>query len=98
MSEATETKKALFPLGQIVATPAAIDALEQTGKSPAPLLYRHQTGDWGDCGKEDAQTNDEALQNGDRIFSVYQLDARTKVWIITELDRSATTILLSSDY
>ena len=45
MSKATETKKALFPLGQIVATPAAIDALEQTGKSPAPLLYRHQTGD-----------------------------------------------------
>jgi hypothetical protein len=98
MSEATETKKALFPLGRIVATPAAIYELERTGRSVAPLLYRHQTGDWGDCGKEDAQHNDEALRNGDRIFSVYQLDAKAKVWIITEWDRSATTILLPSDY
>lgn len=87
-----------FNLGQIVGTPDAIRTLCERGKHPSDLLDRHATGDWGDLDQEDAQANEDALARGDRLLSSYRLDASTKVWIITEADRSATTILLPDNY
>ena len=89
---------ALFPLGSIVATPDAIRALEAAGTSAAELLRRHATGDWGELDAEDVQSNNDAVRHGNRILSSYPLDAHTKVWIITEWDRSATTLLLPENY
>jgi hypothetical protein len=93
----TNQVKPLFNLGQTVATPGALAALEQASISPITLLRRHQRGDWGDLGNEDKQSNDQALSLGDRIFSAYQFDT-VKFWVITEYDRSATTILLPEEY
>jgi hypothetical protein len=86
----------LFPSGQIVATPSALDAVSQQEINAA--LSRHLHGDWGNCDPEDAAENELALAEGFRLFSVYQTQAGTKFWIITEADRSATTILLPADY
>lgn len=63
-----------------------------------PLVLRHSTGDWGDVEREDWAANDDALVNGGRLFSAYQLTATARVWIITEADRSATTVLLPDEY
>ena len=90
-------RKQLFPLGQTVATPGALAALEEAGISPASLLARHHQGDWGDLGSEDAEANQQALETAARIFSSYPLGKR-KVWVITEADRSATTVLLPEEY
>lgn len=95
---------ALFPLGQIVATPGAIEAT--THEQRLSYLRRHLTGDWGAVCDEDHQTNDEAVREGSRILSAYPLDpARpckgfgdNTLWIITEADRSVTTFLLPSEY
>jgi len=87
-----------FPLGQIVATPAALKALEQAGQLPAEFLQRHSQGDWGDICNEDWQLNDQSLEQGMRILSAYHLNSGVQIWIITEADRSATTILLPEDY
>ncbi len=62
------------------------------------MLNRHALGDWGDLDAEDIQANYEALTDGDRLLSLYQFEDGFKVWIITEADRSATTILLPEDY
>ena len=88
----------LFPLGQTVATPGALEALAEAGQSPADFLSRHVHGDWGDCGTEDAAGNDQALRDGTRIFSVYRTSRGVKIWVITEADRSSTCILLPSEY
>ena len=80
-------QKPLFPLGQTLATPGAL----ALGVDFSPYLLRHQCGDWGDLGKEDQAENDFSLVHGLRILSV-------KFWIITEADRSATTVLLPSEY
>ena len=96
-TQQTNQVKPLFKLGQTVATPGAIEAMEQADISPMDLLRRHQYGDWGDLDNEDKQSNDQALLLDDRIFSAYQFDA-VKFWIITECDRSATTILLPEEY
>ena len=93
-------RKQLFPLGQVVATPDALAALEEAGESALPLLSRHQSGDWGDglC-EEDRNLNDEAVKDDSRILSSYVLEATgQKVWIISEADRSSTTILLPENY
>ncbi|MGC4033103.1 MAG: hypothetical protein QM754_15475 [Tepidisphaeraceae bacterium] len=88
-----------FPLGRIVATTAALAALAASGDSAHALLTRHVTGDFGVVGKEDWQANDDAIASGERVFSAYLLkDGRTKVWVITESDRSATTMLLPDEY
>ncbi|MCK9619146.1 MAG: type I restriction endonuclease subunit M [Methylobacter sp.] len=96
-----------FELGQLYVTPNAQAALERYQINPLLLLGRHMTGDWGDVCSEDAKANEEALQLGGRLFSVYVLPspqgmlealAPIKVWIITEADRSATTLLLPEDY
>jgi hypothetical protein len=89
----------LFPLGQVVATPGAVDALETEGIQPDVLLGRHEMGDWGDLEKDDRKVNDDAVKTGGRIFSIYTLPTtQAKVWVITESDRSATTLLLPSEY
>ena len=87
----------LFTLGRIVATPAARDTLGELHYSPLDLLRRHMSGDWVEMASEDQQSNREALVEGDRIFSAYTLQG-IKFWVITEADRSATTILLPSEY
>ena len=96
--------KPKFKLGKKIATPAAMAAFEKTTNLFAEFLNRHETGDWGDVCEEDAAQNEAAIANeGDidkqyRIMSVYKLEDDTVIWIITEYDRSVTTILLPSDY
>ena len=87
-----------LPLGQLLSTPGAIDAMAKAGQDPALLLNRHRTGDWGDLGAEDRASNDFAVDHGERILSVFTLSDGTRLWIITERDRSATTILLPDEY
>jgi len=89
---------AKFPLGQTVATPGALEALKEASQDPVALLVRHQSGDWGDLDEEDKQENELSLEKGFRLLSAYTLTTGVKVWIITESDRSATTILLPSEY
>lgn len=88
---------ARFSLGRLVATPGALRFLEQSGLSSCQLLARHQTGDWGEIDAEDREANEQALIHGWRLVSVYSID-NGKIWIITEADRSTTTILLPEEY
>jgi len=88
----------LFALGQVVATPGALSAMEEISISPQELIHRHVTGDWGDLDAEDRQQNLLALRSGLRIFSSYKIGASVKIWIITEADRSSTTLLLPEEY
>lgn len=87
-----------FPLGQIVATPGALAALEASGDSPFTYLQRHQSGDWGDLTADDRYENEYALAHDLRILSAYKLTNGTRIWIITEADRSSTCILLPNEY
>lgn len=88
----------LFELGQVVATPGALNTLHSLGMTGLEQLKRHHRGDWGDLNAEDIATNNAALKNGERLFSSYQLMANIKLWIITESDRSVTTLLLPEEY
>jgi hypothetical protein len=88
----------LFRLGEVVATPGANDALETHNIQPLTLLQRHVTGDWGDVCEEDAQSNTDAVTYGDRILSSYTIAPKVRIWVITEWDRSVTTLLLPSEY
>lgn len=90
--------KPQFPLGQTVATPGALDALEASGQTPLEFLKRHVRGDWGEVDEEDSEANDNALESGDRVLSAYRTRRGDRIWIITEADRSATTILLPEEY
>jgi hypothetical protein len=84
-----------FPLGQVVATPAVISL----GIDLFPYLRRHHCGDWGDAlGEEDREANDAALTDGSRILSCYQVGGGRRIYIITEWDRSLTTVLLPEEY
>ena len=89
---------ARFPLGRIVATPGALGALKQTGETPGLFLKRHVTGDWGEVDEEDCRENELSVVQRCRLLSAYTLSNGTKLWIITEADRSATTLLLPSEY
>jgi hypothetical protein len=90
----------LFELGEVVLTCGARDTIVRLNIEPAILITRHVTGDWGNIPPEDQNANKRAVKNGDdRVFSEYLLPPdNTKVWIITEWDRSYTTILLPSEY
>lgn len=90
--------KKQLPLGRLVATPGAIEALQKNEQNPIDLLKRHANGDWGTVCRRDWATNDLALKHGERVLSSYKLKDDTSVWIITEWDRSVTTILLPEDY
>ena len=89
---------ARFTLGQIVATPRALEALGEAGEIPAALLKRHVTGDWGNLDEHDRLENERSVANGYRLLSAYILSTGVKLWIITEADRSVTTLLLPSEY
>ncbi len=89
---------AKFELGQVVATPGALTAFEESGENPHEYLRRHQIGDWGDLCDEDRQENEYSLLHGFRLLSAYRLRNDVKIWVISEADRSSTTILLPSEY
>jgi len=93
---ATTVSTAKFPLGQLVATPNALNRLTQDDTLSG--IIRHQAGDWGDIGEDDRKENDLSLEKGFRLFSVYHTTKGVKFWIITEADRSATTVLMPEDY
>ena len=88
----------LFPLGQVVATLGALRALAEAGQEPVDFLDRHTCGNWGVVPEEDWALNDEALRRGLRLLSSYRLASGERLWIITEADRSATTLLLPDEY
>ena len=88
----------LFPLGQVLATPGALELLQTYQLSPLSFIQRHVVGDWGDICVEDRQANADALQYGYRLMSVYAITPSDKLWIITEADRSSTTLLLPEEY
>ncbi len=85
-----------FQLGQLCATPGAMEVL--TSLDIQAALLRHLGGDWGELPKEDLEANEEALQNGSRLLSAYTGEGGTRFWIITEWDRSVSTVLLPSEY
>lgn len=87
-----------FPLGQIVATPGALEALEESGQTPDFFLDQHVSGNWGIVDDEDWALNDQAVKDGDRILSAYLTLKGKKLWVITEADRSSTTLLRPEDY
>ena len=87
---------AKFQLGQIVATPNALDHLTQDDIRSG--IIRHQSGDWGDLDADDRKENDLALERGTRLLSAYQAGNGVKFWIITEGDKSSTTVLMPEDY
>lgn len=90
------SRQPLFPLGQVAVTANAARklALEEVWAA----LRRHQAGDWGELDPEDWQANEGALRHGTRLFSVYHCEDGEKFWVITEWDRSVTTVLLPEDY
>ena len=90
--------KPCFSLGRVLATPGALEALAEAEQQPDEFLSRHVVGDWGDVCPEDAQENELSLQHGFRLLSAYTLSTGDKLWIITEADRSATTLLLPEEY
>jgi hypothetical protein len=87
-----------FALGSLVATPAALQAIADSGQTPLDFLSRHVRGDYGDVDPEDWKANTDALKNGQRILSAYTTLKNERIWIITEADRSSTCILLPSEY
>lgn len=87
-----------FFLGVTYITPGAQDALEESNQSPQVFLDRHRSGDWGDMSEGDKAENELSVQEGFRIFSAYHTTKGEKIWVITEADRSSTTILLPSEY
>lgn len=87
----------LFPLGHVVATRAVLTHLEKHGVNAQPYLDRHVHGDWGDVPSDDAVENNLSVREGFRILSAYTI-ADKKVWIITEADRSVTTLLFPEEY
>jgi hypothetical protein len=94
--EHTENTK--VSLGRVVATPGAVAALEEACESALGYLMRHASGDWGDVPPEDWEENEFSLTNDFRLLSSYTLRNETRIWIITEADRSITTILLPEEY
>ena len=86
-------------LGRVLATPGDLRVLLQTGEDPLRLLARHASGDWGELDAQDRRENQRSLKNGWRVLSSYPIgESGQKVWVITEADRSCTTILLPSEY
>ena len=91
-------RKPLFDLGQLVATPGALAVLEKAGQNPMEFLWRHVTGDWGEIPEEDKKENQFSLEQGFRLLSSYRTTAGDRVWVITEGNRSLTTLLLPDEY
>jgi len=96
-TQETNQVKPLFVLGQTLTTPGALVVMQGIDISPILILSRHQCGDWGDMDQDDKDANDSALNTEARIFSAYKFGT-VLLWVITETDRSATTILLPEEY
>lgn len=96
-TERRHSRPVRLPLGHVVATPGALDVVRDHGLDVVGLLHRHRAGDWGCVSEHDAQANDHAVEGGTRVLSAYET-AGGRLWIITESDRSATTVLLPSEY
>jgi hypothetical protein len=90
--------KPLFPLGNLVATRASWDAIANASDNPLRLVARHAVGDWGDIDEENRRENERCLEYGCRLLSAYTLRDGTRIWIITEPDRSSTTIRLPGEF
>lgn len=90
--------RVLFPLGQVVATPGALEALEEADDDLHLLLGRHVSGDWGELSRADSSANTLALATGERLLSSYRTSKGVRIWIITEADRSSTCFLLPEEY
>lgn len=97
ISPAARTAPTL-PLGRVMATPDAVEALIAARCDGGELLDRHARGDWGDLEAHDRAANDRAVTEGQRVLSAYTLRTGVTQWIATEHDRSCTTLLLPSDY
>ena len=95
---AVSSNKKLFPLGMVVMTPGAAALLVKSETPSRRIIERHQAGDWGELMPDDCTLNDDAVKYGDRILSAYKLGAGGRLWVITEADRSVTTLLLPSEY
>jgi hypothetical protein len=98
MSKAATTAAPLFPVGLTVATPGALEAIAEAEQEPAEFLQRHQHGDWSEMCEDDRRENQFSVDKRLRIFSAYHTSKGEKLWVITEADRSVTTILLPSEY
>lgn len=96
--EKLNEKQILFPLGQVFMTIGAREVLAESGEQPFEFLKRHQVGDWGLVCEDDAKENILSVRENFRILSVYKTKLDEKIWIITEADRSSTTLLLPSEY
>lgn len=94
----SRTAGLLFSPGEIVGTPAALAVLRQYNLHPIRLLARHLHGDWGEVSPEDAAANRDAVANEGRILSCYVLPTAERLWVITECDRSVTTIMLPGEH
>ena len=92
------SKQPAFELGQIVATPGALAALKKAGQQPGEFLTRHVNREWGDIPDEDRRENEYSLEHGFRLLSAYKTNAGDRLWIITEADRSVSTLLLPEEY
>lgn len=97
-SVATVAGFPLFNMGRVCATPGALDALITNKQNYIDFLSRHVTGDWLEMCEDDQETNRNAVDEDIRVFSVYTLKDGSKLWVITECDRSVTTLLLPSEY
>jgi hypothetical protein len=100
MESQVETRgiKQRFRVGRLYATPGALALAERERLDLTAYFERHMAGDWGDMSKEDRQANEDALTDESRIFSAYSLPGGERLWIITEADRRATTLLLPEEY
>ena len=87
-----------FDLGTILVTPGVLEVFPNINTTPLSLLLRHASGDWGELCAEDVQENNIALREGYRLLSSYQVAPDVKIWVITEADRSVTTLLLPDEY
>jgi len=87
-----------FSLGETYITPGAQEALDIAGETAIQYLRRHISGDWGELSEDDVKENEMSVQEGFRLLSSYRTVKGQKIWIITEADRSSTTILLPSEY
>ena len=87
-----------FPLGETYITPGAQEALDIAGETAIQFLRRHISGDWGELSEDDVKENEMSVHEGFRLLSSYRTVKGQKIWIITEADRSSTTILLPSEY
>jgi hypothetical protein len=88
----------LFPLGRIVATPEALEALNRSSQSPGEFLTKHSRGEWGNLDAHDLESNQAALRDGSRILSSFTTRLGDTIWVITEADRSSTCVLVPEDY